>query len=282
MKRQLFDYLFRFFSYACVFFSLVTLVFLFFHLIKQGSSFLSLEFLSQFSSRLPEKSGIKAGILGSFYVVLIACLICFPLGVSTAIYLSEYAKKNSWFYKILYINISNLAGMPSIIYGLLGLLVFVRFLNLKNSILSGGLTLALLALPIVIITSLESLSAVDSSIKKGAYALGARKWQVTLFQSLPTAFPGILTGFILSVSRILGETAPLIIIGSVTYISFAPESLMSSFTVLPLQIYNWSTKPQESFHQLAASAILVLLILLFLINFISIYLRQKMGKYIER
>ena len=200
----------------------------------------------------------------------------------TSIYLAEYANRKSFFFKFLYINIINLAGMPSIIYGLLGLLVFVRFLGFDRSLLSGGLCLGLLTLPLVIIVSFEALKSVPSSLKQAAYALGVRKWRVVFGQCLPAAFPGILTGFILSVSRVLGETSPLIIIGAVSYITFVPESLKSVFTVLPLQIYNWATRPQEDFHGVAAATIIVLLILLFFMNSLAIYIRYKMQKHLLR
>ena len=169
--------------------------------------------------------------------------------------------------------------MPSIVYGLVGLAVFVRYFNFERSLLAGSLTLGLLILPIIIISSQEAIKAVPLSLREAAYALGARKWQVVFGQVLPASLPGILTGVILSISRAIGETAPLIVIGALSFVAFTPESVWDEFTVLPIQIYNWASKPQEEFHHLAAAAIIVLLILLFAMNFIAIYLRQKYQRY---
>jgi len=192
--------------------------------------------------------------------------------------LEEYAPKKKWV-EWIQINIGNLAGMPSIVYGLVGLTVFVRYLNFERSLLAGSATLALLVLPIIIISSQEAIKAVPLSLREAAYALGARKWQTVFLQVLPAALPGILTGVILSISRAIGETAPLIVIGALSFVAFTPASIWDEFTVLPIQIYNWASKPQVEFHELAAAAIIVLLVLLFSMNFLAIYLRQKYQRY---
>ncbi len=203
--------------------------------------------------------------------------ISFPLGVGAAIYLEEYAPRN-WFTRLLQTNISNLAGVPSIVYGILGLAIFVRFFGFGRSVVAGAATLALLILPVVIIASQEALKAVPNSLREASYGVGATKWQTIRHQVLPVALPGILTGTILSLSRAIGETAPLIMIGALTFIAFAPTSPMDPFTVLPIQIFNWTAKPQADFHDLAAGAILVLLVVLLVMNAAAIVLRNRYQK----
>ena len=258
--------------------SIVLLTVLLYHLVKEGWSWVSKDFLTNFPSRRPTQAGVKAAIWGSFWLIGITGLFAVPIGVATAIFLEEYAKHGK-LKKWISINIGNLAGMPSIVYGLVGLAIFVRFFNFDRSLLAGGLTLGLLVLPIIVIASQESLKAVPRSIREGAYALGARKWQVVFMQVLPAAIPGIMTGVILSISRALGETAPLIVIGAVAYAAFTPESPMDPFSALPMQIYNWASRPQESFHGLAAAGILVLLVMLFFMNAGAVYIREKYQKY---
>lgn len=280
MIRKILDFIFKSVCFSFCIFSVSILVVLLTHILLEGMEWLSFDFLNQFSSRMPSRSGIKAAIYGTAWVVGLSTAICFPIGLLTAIYLEEYSsKEKSLLLRLLQINIMNLAGVPSIVYGLLGLLIFVRFLGLDRSVLSGSLTLALLCLPLIILVSQEALRAVPYTLREAAYALGARRWQVVFGQVVPAAFPGILTGIILSVSRIIGETSPLIVVGAVTYISFLPENIMSSFTVLPLQIYSWSTRPQEEFHQLAAAGIICLMVLLFFMNFIAIYIRHRLQRY---
>ncbi|MEX2104132.1 MAG: phosphate ABC transporter permease PstA, partial [Bacilli bacterium] len=194
--------------------------------------------------------------------------------VSTAIYLEEYAK-DTWFSRLIQVNIANLAGVPSIVFGLLGLTVFVRLFGLGNSILAGALTMTLLVLPIIIVASQEAIRGVPMSLRHASFALGANRWQTILRVVLPSSFPGILTGSILSMSRAIGETAPLIVVGAVAYIAFLPENLLSSFTVMPLQIYTWAGLPQKDFQNVAGAGILVLLIMLMSMNAIAIYLRNK-------
>jgi phosphate transport system permease protein len=235
---------------------------------------LNIRFLTSYPSRIAENSGILPALVGSLWVGSLTALISFPLGVLTGVYMEEYAKRNV-FTEILDINISNLAGVPSIIYGLLGLEVFVRFMGLGRSIIAGALTLSLLVLPIIVISTREAIRTVPESIREASYALGATKWQTVFYQVLPAAMPGILTGFILAISRALGESAPLITIGALTFIAFLPESILDPFTVLPIQIFNWVSRPQREFASNAAAGIIVLLILVFSLNFIAIYLRAK-------
>ena len=237
-------------------------------------------FLTSFPSRKPEEAGIRAALFGSLYVVALAGTFAFVFGVGAAIYLEEYATRN-WFAKVIQINIANLAGVPSIVYGILGLEIFVRFMALDRSVLAGALTLALLVLPIVIIASEEAIRAVPSSIREGGYALGATRWQTIWRLVLPQAFPGILTGVILAVSRAIGETAPLIMMGALTYVAFTPDGFLSRFTALPIQIYNWVSRPQAGFHEAAAAGIIVLLVLLLSMNALAVLLRNKFTKRME-
>lgn len=249
------------------------------HVALKGLSWISWDFLTGLGSRDPQKAGIKTAVMGSLWLIFLTAAFAIPFGVATAVFLHEYADNKSKMIRILQVNIANLAGMPSIIYGLLGLTLFVRGLGFEDSLLSGALTLALLILPVIVISSQEAIRAVPNSVRYGAYALGARKWQVILWQVLPAALPGIMTGVILSISRAIGETAPLVIIGALSYISFVPDSVYSSFTALPVQIYNWAQRPQAEFHSLAAAGIIVLLAVLFTMNLTAILIRQKYQRY---
>ena len=253
---------------------------LLYNVLSEGLARLSWEFLTNFPSRFPERAGIQAALLGSIYVVSIAGILAFTVGVGAAIYLEEYAAR-SWFARIIQINIANLAGVPSIVYGILGLEIFVRIMELGKSVLAGGLTLALLVLPIVIIASQEAIRAVPPSLREGGFALGATRWQVIWNLVLPYAFPGILTGVILAVSRAVGETAPLIVMGALTFVPFAPDGPLSRFTVLPIQIFNWVSRPQEGFHVNAAAGIIVLLVVLLTLNALAVFLRNKFQKRAE-
>ena len=258
--------------------SVATLLVLLYHIVAQGWAWLDKDFIFNFQSRFPEKAGIKAAIVGSVYLIFMTACWAVPIGVGTALFLEEYAPRRLWV-KWVQININNLAGMPSIVYGLLGLALFVRFFALEQSLWAGSLTLALLVLPVIIITSQEAIRAVPMTIREAGYGLGARRWQVLLQLVLPAALPGILTGVILSISRAMGETAPLIIVGALSYVAFLPEGPSDSFTVLPMQIFNWASRPQEEFHFLAAAAIIVLLLVLFLMSLGAILIRQKFQKY---
>ncbi len=235
---------------------------------------LDVAFLTSFASRFPERAGIKAALAGSIWIVSLTALIAFPLSVAAAIYLEEYAPR-SWVTRAIQTNIANLAGVPSIVYGILGLALFVRALGLDRSVISGALTLSLLVMPVIIMAAQEALRAVPSTIREAAYGLGATRWQVVRTQVLPMAMPGILTGTILALSRAVGETAPLIMVGAVGFLAFTPQGLSDSFTVLPLQIYNWVSRPQDEFRALAAAGIIVLLTLLLTMNAVAIILRNR-------
>lgn len=260
------------------FFAIFILGILLFHILKEGMAWLNFEFLNRFPSRFPAKAGIKSALFGSLWLISMTALIAIPIGVSTAFYLEEYAPKKG-LTRFFQINISNLAGMPSIVYGLLGLAIFVRFFDLDRSLWAGSLTLSLLVLPVIIISSQEAIRAVPDSIRFGAYALGARRWQVILGQLLPAALPGIMTGVILALSRAIGESAPLIMIGALSYVAFIPEGPGDPFTVLPVQIFNWAGRPQADFHGIAAAGIIVLLVVLFIMNFGAVMIRQKFQRY---
>jgi phosphate transport system permease protein len=244
------------------------------YLFIQGITGISWSFLTSFASRHPDQAGIKAAILGSIYVVMVAGVTSFVLGVATALYLEEYAARSK-FARIAKINIANLAGVPSIVYGILGLQIFVHSMHLGKSVLAGGFTLGLLVLPIVIVASGEAVRAVPPSLREAAYGLGATRWQVIWHMVIPQAFPGILTGVILAVSRAIGETAPLIAMGALTFVPFTPDSPLSRFTVLPIQIFNWSSRPQEGFQEAAAAGIIVLLVILLVMNAGAVILRNK-------
>lgn len=256
---------------------LVVLLFLLFHIGQEGKDYLSSEFFTKFQSRFPHKSGMKAGLLGSLWLIGCTALFAIPLGIATALFLEEYAPKNK-FWGLVELNISNLAGVPSIVYGLLGLSIFVRAMGFGQSVLSGALTMALLVLPVIIVASRESIRAVPLSLREAAFALGAAKYQAMFGQILPVALPGILTGIILALGRAFGEAAPLIIVGALSYVSFVPENIKSEFTVMPIQIYNWAGRPQEEFHKLAATGILVLLFVLLSLNLVAILIRDHYQK----
>jgi phosphate transport system permease protein len=243
-------------------------------LIADGWSRLSWKFLTSFPSRRPEEAGIFSAWVGTVYVMALTALIALPVGIGAAIYLEEFASRN-WFARLVELNISNLAGVPAIIYGLLGLQVFVRWCRMGESVLAGACTLALMSLPVIIVASREALRAVPNSIREAALALGATKWQTVRDHVLPLALPGILTGTILALSRAIGEAAPLVTIGALTFVAFLPKLPFDPFTVLPIQAFNWVSRPQPEFHQNAAAALLVLLALLLLMNGIATYLRNR-------
>ena len=276
-RRRRIGRLFQALCFGAVAFGIASLVVLLVDVAADGFQVLSLDFLTRYASRIPERAGIRAPILGSLWVMVLVAAIAFPLGVGAAIYLEEYAPK-TWFTRLLQTNIANLAGVPSIVYGILGLAVFVRFLSLGRSVLAGALTLALLTLPVVIISSQEAIRAVPNSLREASYGLGATRWQTIRHHVLPVGMPGILTGTILALSRAIGETAPLIMIGALTFIAFDPTSPLDAFTVLPIQIYNWVSLPREEFRLLAAGGIVVLLAALLLMNAIAILLRNRYRK----
>jgi phosphate transport system permease protein len=238
-----------------------------------GWKWLSWRFFTRFPSVMtPENSGIKSALLGSMWLILITTVVSVPVGVSAGIYLQEYAR-DTWVTRLIRLNIANLAGVPSIVYGLLGLAVFVRWMSLDRSLISGALTLSLLVLPVIIISTREALAAVPRSLREAAYAIGATRWQTVRAHVLPAALSGILTGVILSLSRAVGEAAPLIMIGALTHIAFVPEKLTDPFTALPIQIYNWTDQPDHVFRELAAAGIIVLLVILLAMNALAVGLR---------
>lgn len=258
---------------------LLLLVVLIADAVSDGWSRLSWSFLTNYPSRHPELAGVLPALVGSAYIMVLTALMAIPLGVGAAIYLEEYARQNR-LTSFIEVNIANLAGVPSILYGLLGLELFVRTLQLGRSLLAGAATLALLLLPMVILTSREALRTVPLSLREAALALGADRWQVVRRIVLPMSLPGILTGLILSLARAVGETAPLITIGALTYVAFLPDSVKSSFTVLPIQIFNWISRPQAAFHVNAAAGIVVLLALLLVLNGTAIWLRHRLQRRI--
>ena len=235
------------------------------------------QFLTSFSSASPERSGIYAALLGSLWLLGITTLVSVPLGIGAATYLEEYAPDN-WLTRLIEVNISNLAGVPSIIYGLLGLGIFVNLLGPitgGQSIISGALTLSLLILPVIIIATREALRTIPNSVREGGYALGAMRWEVIRDHLLPMAVPGALTGTILALSRAIGETAPLIVVGAATFITFAPDRPFSNYSALPIQIFDFISRPQEAFQTAAAAAIVVLMVVLVLTNSLAIWLRNR-------
>ena len=247
------------------------------NILIDGFSRIDLDFLTSLPSRKAEKAGILTAWSGSLWIVVLTFFISVPIGICAGIYLEEYGKKGR-LTNLLEINISNLAGVPSIIYGLLGLEIFVRLSKMGSSVLAGSFTLSLLILPIIIVATREALRAVPSSIRAASYGLGASKWQTIWYQVLPASSGGILTGVILAISRAVGETAPLIVVGALAYVPFTPKGIMDEFTVLPIQIFNWVSRPQHEFSINAAAAIIILLIITFALNGIAIYFRNKWQK----
>ena len=260
--------------------AIVILAALLWDITAAGARWLSLDLLTNTASRKPEDAGLRPALLGTLWVIGLTALFAFPVGVGAAVYLEEYAPNNRWT-RLLKTNIANLAGIPSIVYGLLGLSVFVSLLGLGRTVISGALTMALLILPVIIIASQEAIRAVPPSLRQAAFALGATRWQVARDHVIPAAMPGILTGIILSISRAMGETAPLLVVGAAAYVTFNPTGLTSKYTALPMQIYEWARRPQQDFQDLAAAAIIVLLVLLLMLNATAIYLRQRFAKNVK-
>lgn len=272
--RKRADLAFQFVSLATLLIALAALGALVYDIFADGASRLSWSFIVNIASRNAEDAGVYHALMGSIWVIALTGLLALPVGVAAAIYLEEYGTR-SRIARFIELNIANLAAVPSIIYGLLGLGLFVRLMGMGQSVMAGASTLALLALPVVILSTREALRTVPSSIREGSYALGATKWQTIWHQVLPMAMPGVLTGLILALSRAIGETAPLITIGALTYIPFAPDTVWSKFTVLPIQIFNWVSRPQADFKANAAAGILVLLALLLSMNAIAIIVRDR-------
>ena len=254
--------------------SVLLLAVLLYQVCVEGLGWLDWQFLSSGASRFPVRAGIKVALVGTLYLIVLIALISIPVGISAALYLEEFAGKGRMS-RLIELNISNLSGVPSIVYGILGLAIFVRFFALERSLISGALTMSLLILPTIIIAGREAIRTVPMSIRYAALSLGATRWQTTWSHVLPAAFPGIMTGVILALSRAIGETAPLIMIGATAFIASPPRGLGDSYTALPILIYDWIRRPQQDFHQLAAAGIIVLLLVLLLMNATAIYIRSR-------
>ncbi len=270
----------RLFELACGAMALLgalVLVILLVEVFRQGIGWLDWRFLTSFPSRFPERAGIESALWGTVWVIGFTTLLSVPLGIGAAIYLEEFARPTR-LNTFIQLNIANLAGVPSIVYGILGLAIFVRALGLGRSVVAGAFTLSLLILPVIIIAAREALRGVPRSIRLAAFAVGATRWQTVRGHVLPAAFPGILTGLILALSRAMGETAPLIMIGALSYVAFVPDGPMSGFTALPIQIFNWTARPQQGFHGLAAAGIIVLLAVLLSMDSVAAYIRHRYGK----
>lgn len=282
-RRRLKGRIFEMVALLAITIALTALALLFWDVLHDGLGRLNWQFLTSYPSRRAARAGFLPAIVGSVYMVGLMVLFAFPIGVGAAVYLEEYAPKN-WLTDLIQINIANLAGVPSIIYGLLGLEFFARVLGAwtgGRSLLTGALTMALLVMPIVIISAREAIRAVPNSVRLAAIGLGATRWQVVRDHVLPYAMPGILTGTILAISRAIGETAPLITIGALTYVAFLPDSLHSQFTVMPIQIFNWISRPQADFHANAAAGIIVLLTILLSMNALAVFLRYRFEQHLK-
>lgn len=274
-KRK--DKFFRILALSLTVFALLILLVLLGDIFWRGFGRLNWGFFKNLPSRHPEKAGILTAIAGMLSLLLFTVIIALPIGILAGVYLQEYRAKNR-FAKIVEINIANLAGVPSVIYGILGLQLFVRMAGMGNSLLAGAFTLALLIMPIIIVSTREALKAVPNTLREGSYGMGATKWQTTSRVVIPSALGGILTGIILSISRAIGETAPLLVIGALVYVPFIPEGPNDQFTTLPIQVFNWVSRPQAGFIVNAAAGIIILLLITFLLNGIAIYIRNKWYK----
>lgn len=273
-SRLIVNRVFKTIFFIATLFALLVLAVLFYRIITQGIGYITPEFFQNFGSRFPEKAGLKAALIGSIWLMCVVAPVSIILGVGTAMYLEEYAKKNK-LNDFIRMNISNLAGVPSVVFGLLGLTIFVRALSLGNSILAAGFTMSLLILPVIIVASQEAIRAVPQDVREASYGMGATKWQTITQIVLPSAIPGILTGAILALSRAVGETAPLVVIGIPVIIQFLPDNLLSQFTALPMQIYDWAKRPQAEFQFVASAGILVLMAFLLIMNSVAIFIRNK-------
>lgn len=295
-KGKLKDSIFKAMGIACLALALLVIVLLVSDMIMKGSERLTLDFFTNFASRHADQAGILSAWVGSLLVMFVTALAAVPIGVAAGVYLEEYAARN-WITEIIEINITNLAAVPSIVYGLLALGIFVYQFGFGQSILSAGLTLALLILPIIIVSTREAIRAIPAMIREGSMAVGATRWQTCRYHIIPYAMPGILTGVIIGLARAIGETAPIITIGALTFIAFLPpvpyteisegvnaglfDWVMSPFTVMPIQIFNWTSRPDPAFEVNAAAAGFVLMAMVLTMNGIAIYLRYKMRKNIK-
>jgi phosphate transport system permease protein len=275
--NNLYDLSFKYFGLVATFFGLVMLGIFILNIFFEGSERINWKFISSYPSRIPENAGILSAIFGSIWIMILTAVLAIPIGIASGIFLEEYSKNKFWGW-LIEMNISNLAAVPSIIYGLLGLQVFGYLLGFGGSIIAGSATLALLILPIVIVSTREAIKSVPSSLREVSYALGATRWQTMWNAVLPAGMSGIFTGIILSLSRAIGEAAPLIVVGALAYVPFIPTGPSSEYTVLPIQIFNWISRPQKGFLINASAAIIVLLAVSFILNGIAVYLRIKHEK----
>lgn len=276
-KNQLKDNLFRAFGIFSTLIGIVLLSIFIGSILKIGLSKISWDFITGLPSRFAGEAGILTALTGSLWIMILSAVFSLPIGIGAAIFLEEFASEDRWF-RILEINISNLAGVPSVIYGILGLEIFARILNMGSSLITGALTLSLLILPIVIIATREALKSVPDSIRQAALSMGASKWQTIWYQVLPASAGGIATGIILALSRAIGEAAPVIVIGALAYVPFVAQSPFDDFTVLPIQIFNWVTRPDPEFVGNASAGIIILLAITFLFNGIAVFLRYRWQK----
>jgi phosphate transport system permease protein len=262
--------------WLCLAFGVLVLAVLLVDVVRDGYPRFGVDLVRSMPSSRPAQAGLQSALFGTLWVIATTAAIALPLGIAAAVYLEEYADKTRWYNRLIELNIQNLAAVPSIVYGILGLAFFVRFFGFGQSVLSAGLTLALLILPIIIISCREAIRAIPTSIREGSLALGATRWQTVRRQILPNAVPGTATGSILALSRAIGEAAPILLVaGGLIFISFNPEGLRSQVTVLPVQIFNWVSRPQDEYRTLAAAGIMLLLGILLLMNSFAIYLRNK-------
>jgi len=268
---------FRWICWSVTGLAVVLLAVLLIDIVRQGVPWLNTKFLSSYPSRFPEKAGILSALAGTLWLISLTTLFSVPVGIGAAIYLEEYGAQN-WLSRFIALNISNLAGVPSIVYGILGLAIFVRGMGLGRSVMAGALTMSLVILPVIVIAAREAIRAVPRSLRHASYALGASRWETIRHHVLPAAMPGVMTGVILAVSRAIGETAPLVMMGALTFVAFVPRGPYDEFTALPIQIFNWASRPQREFHELAAAGIIVLLAVLLLMNAAAIMIRNRSQK----
>ena len=274
LVKKITDEAFKYFGLLCTFFGLFMLAIFISKILSEGLHRIDWDFITNYPSRMASRAGILSALAGTLWIMVLTAVIAIPIGIGAAIYLEMYAKKTR-FGRIVELNIANLAGVPSIIYGLLGLEIFSFTLSMGGSILAGSFTLALLILPIIIVATREALKAVPKTLSEGSYALGATKWQTIRMTVLPAANSGILTGIIIALSRAIGEAAPLIVVGALAYVPFVPTSPASEFTVMPIQIFNWVSRPQKAFLVNASAGIIILLCIVFVMNAIAVYLRIR-------
>jgi phosphate transport system permease protein len=280
MRRRLTGTLFYGACLAAIAILLIALLLVLYDVTVRGLPWLDVQFLTSVPSARPARAGILPALLGSLQLGVLVAALAFPTGVAAAIYLSEYARE-SRLTRLLRTNIANLSGVPSIIYGILGLALFVRLLAIGETLLAGALTISLLILPVVIIASIEALKAVPAAQREGAYALGATRWQMIRKSLLPAAAPGIMTGLILAMARAIGETAPLIIVGAYVFVTFLPNPIEGGYTVLPIQVYQWAARPQDDFQGISAAAIIVILVMMLGLNALALLVRARLSKHVQ-